>query len=117
MKALILNGVLKEDRSMIKVNELTEEILAEKGYEVESILLHQKKIGECMGCFGCWVKTPGICVIDDYGRKYSFRASGGRSLLARLTGAQIWNKLDILRMKLSKNKRLNKEMIKNDTAR
>lgn len=68
MKALILNGALKEDKSMASINKFTEEILIEQGYEVESILLHEKKIGECIGCFGCWVKSPGVCVIDDYGR-------------------------------------------------
>ncbi|MCR5753318.1 MAG: flavodoxin family protein [Acetatifactor sp.] len=25
----------------------------------------QEKIHNCIGCFGCWVKTPGICVIHD----------------------------------------------------
>lgn len=68
MKALILNGALKEGKSIIEINRHTEEMLDEKGYEVESVLLNEKKIGECLGCFKCWVKTPGICIIDDYGR-------------------------------------------------
>lgn len=68
MKALILDGSLKEDKNMAIVNRSTEEILAKYGYEVESVLLNEKKIGECLGCFGCWIKTPGICVINDYGR-------------------------------------------------
>jgi multimeric flavodoxin WrbA len=68
MKALILNGSLKEDKSMATVNKYIEDILEKEGYEVESVLLHEKKIGPCLGCFGCWVRTPGICVIDDYGR-------------------------------------------------
>lgn len=68
MKALILNGSLKGEESMAKVNEFTEKLLIKKGYEVESVLLHEKEIGGCLGCFGCWVRTPGICVINDYGR-------------------------------------------------
>ncbi|SDY80131.1 NADPH-dependent FMN reductase [Proteiniborus ethanoligenes] len=68
MKALILNGELKEGNSIGIINKLTEEILVEKGYEVKSVLLREKQVGECIGCFGCWVKTPGICIIDDYGR-------------------------------------------------
>lgn len=27
--------------------------------------LNEMKIKSCMGCFGCWVKTPGRCVIRD----------------------------------------------------
>ncbi|NLY44503.1 MAG: flavodoxin family protein [Tissierella sp.] len=68
MKALILNGEIKEENSLTMINKNIEEILAEQGYEVESILLRKKQIGECIGCFGCWIKTPGICVINDYGR-------------------------------------------------
>lgn len=68
MKALILNGEIKEENGLIMINKLIEEILLQQGYEVESILLHEKQIGECLGCFGCWIRTPGICVINDYGR-------------------------------------------------
>jgi hypothetical protein len=27
------------------------------------------KLAHCLGCFGCWLKTPGMCVEDDAGRQ------------------------------------------------
>ena len=33
--------------------------------EVKYIDLSQLNISNCIGCFGCWVKTPGKCVIRD----------------------------------------------------
>lgn len=32
---------------------------------VTMIDLSQLRIGHCVGCFGCWIKTPGRCVIRD----------------------------------------------------
>ena len=29
------------------------------------IIDHTKVIHPCVGCFGCWTKTPGQCVIQD----------------------------------------------------
>lgn len=32
----------------------------------DEILIDSKKINNyCIGCFGCWLKTPGVCVIKD----------------------------------------------------
>ena len=33
--------------------------------EIEWIDLSRLKIAHCVGCFGCWTKTPGRCVIRD----------------------------------------------------
>lgn len=35
------------------------------GAEVEVVALRQKKIRNCIGCFTCWTKTPGICIHKD----------------------------------------------------
>lgn len=29
------------------------------------IICNNKKINCCVGCFGCWIKTPGKCIIKD----------------------------------------------------
>jgi hypothetical protein len=35
------------------------------GTETEVIHLYEKNIQPCRGCFQCWIKTPGRCVIRD----------------------------------------------------
>ena len=36
-----------------------------KGEDNRYIDLSALRIANCVGCFGCWVKTPGRCVIRD----------------------------------------------------
>lgn len=56
--------------------------LAGAGSTATVIDLSQLKIGPCVGCFGCWVKTPGKCVIrDDACRVYPYLAKSTRLLL------------------------------------
>ena len=38
------------------------------GWQVDSLHLSEMDIAPCLGCFGCWIKTPGTCVINDSGR-------------------------------------------------
>jgi multimeric flavodoxin WrbA len=66
MNAVVLDGSIDEaNRSILAT--LTQAI-AESGHTAEVIALREKTIAPCLGCFGCWVKTPGECVIDDDGR-------------------------------------------------
>ncbi len=39
------------------------------------IIKPQEKINHCIGCFGCWVKTPGQCVIRDGFEKTGIKMS------------------------------------------
>lgn len=69
MKALILNGEEVDGLSLKHISKSIKEELRSCDFEVEEILLKEKEISDCLGLFKCWVKTPGICIIDDYGRK------------------------------------------------
>jgi multimeric flavodoxin WrbA len=64
MKATILNGALREGEMELFKEVLTDELDA-RGWEVATIPLREREIGYCVGCFGCWTKTPGVCIIDD----------------------------------------------------
>ncbi len=68
MKATILNGFLVEGETTQSVRKIIESELAGKRWLVDSFVLRDMKIASCLGCFNCWLKTPGICVIDDAGR-------------------------------------------------
>lgn len=35
------------------------------GAEVEVVDLRKKSIKQCIGCFTCWTKTPGVCIHKD----------------------------------------------------
>lgn len=43
--------------------------MAGKGHHLEEIVLRDKSMSRCSGCFGCWVKRPGLCVYEDDGIK------------------------------------------------
>jgi len=74
MKAVIFNGASEEDPVINAVETSLINLLTANGWEIEPIRLREKQIAGCLGCFGCWVKTPGICVIDDYGREATKKA-------------------------------------------
>ena len=66
MKALILDGTKSSNNESIKIFDLMLEELKNLNWEVISIVLEDKNIAYCTGCFGCWVQTPGECVIKDF---------------------------------------------------
>jgi multimeric flavodoxin WrbA len=74
MKAVIFNGTVEDDESIKAIEAELVGQLAKAGWTVERIELRRTRIAGCLGCFDCWVKTPGICVIDDFGRETAKKA-------------------------------------------
>jgi multimeric flavodoxin WrbA len=62
VKALVLDSVIP---IAPEIGAQVETILSKKGFDVEHIDIAQADIAYCRGCFDCWVKTPGECVIGD----------------------------------------------------
>jgi len=73
MRALILNGEELDGITLEQFSKTISKELQTNDFEVEEILLKEKEIADCLGCFDCWVKTPGICIIDDYSRDAAAR--------------------------------------------
>lgn len=40
-------------------------ILETRGHTVSTYTLRDMKIHDCVGCYVCWTRTPGICVFKD----------------------------------------------------
>ena len=70
MKYLVLNGNLYRDRK--EMDQYIDRLLAgikSAGHEVQALVLRDMKIKPCTGCFSCWVKNPGDCIIQDDGNE------------------------------------------------
>lgn len=67
MKILVLNGSPKGERSnTLKLSEAFLEGLSTNGdHSIDRVTIKDCNIEPCRGCFVCWTKTPGQCVIKD----------------------------------------------------
>jgi multimeric flavodoxin WrbA len=43
--------------------------LGRRGHTVDHLSLPQLKLSDCIGCWSCWVKTPGLCALRDDGAR------------------------------------------------
>ena len=59
--------LLVNTTSDTSVSEEIKRLAKEAGKDIKVIEVADKKIGNCIGCNYCWLKTPGECTVkDDY---------------------------------------------------
>jgi multimeric flavodoxin WrbA/putative sterol carrier protein len=66
-KVLVLNSSPRtgnQSKTELMLNALSEG-MREGNAEVEVVHLRTKDVKNCIGCYTCWTKTPGVCVIKD----------------------------------------------------
>ncbi|WP_027400201.1 flavodoxin family protein [Anaerovorax odorimutans] len=66
MKILILNGNSKTEYMDFEnyINEL-KSFLEQKDNDVKIINIRNYQLHDCIGCYQCWLKTPGHCCFHD----------------------------------------------------
>lgn len=64
MNALILTDGEYKTEEYDELIKLTKKLLEGKNYK-SRILEIDRGLRSCKGCFGCWIKKPGECVIND----------------------------------------------------
>lgn len=67
MKILVLNGSPKKSNSntMKLTNKFLEGLNSINKNSVNILNINELRISSCKGCFNCWTRTPGKCVIND----------------------------------------------------
>lgn len=71
MKILVIGDNSKDDTIGEDIKEKLFNLLKERNDQYIHYDVNKENLKHCIGCFGCWLKTPGICVFDDIGRKIS----------------------------------------------
>ncbi len=67
-KAILLDGSHAGEGTGARVSAALTAHLHSRGWDVEHVLLRDRKIGNCAGGFSCWIRTPGVCNVDDDNR-------------------------------------------------
>ncbi|MDF1862269.1 MAG: hypothetical protein P1U87_18780 [Verrucomicrobiales bacterium] len=60
MRVVVVDG--RRDEEPCAVWDILLDELENRGAEFRIFRLRELKMGSCIGCFGCWLKTPGECV-------------------------------------------------------
>ncbi|MBE7384830.1 MAG: flavodoxin family protein [Leptolyngbya sp. SIO1E4] len=66
---VLLDGTGTSDADLSPVSDMLMNELHSSGATVQNYSLRDIKMGSCVGCFGCWIKTPGVCLETDSGRE------------------------------------------------
>jgi multimeric flavodoxin WrbA len=67
-RTVVLDGTTGSDKGQARVAATLREVASRGGGTVEAFTLRDERIAHCIGCFGCWLETPGLCRSADRGQ-------------------------------------------------
>jgi multimeric flavodoxin WrbA len=62
---MLLDGRRSSDDDLSPMMAILTEVLTQGRAEVQTFSLSEMKLAHCIGCFDCWLKTPGVCVYGE----------------------------------------------------
>jgi multimeric flavodoxin WrbA len=65
MKTLILCDRESTEYNSLDLCSQVKAAVVKAGSDVNTVVLNGDEIRPCLGCFKCWVKTPGLCIMAD----------------------------------------------------
>ena len=65
MKAYIISDGEYETTIYKMLSRQVATFFEERGFEIERKIIQKGELHFCLGCYSCWTKKPGECVIDD----------------------------------------------------
>jgi multimeric flavodoxin WrbA len=68
-KIALLDGRNAGDGDLAPAYGVLSDLLKQAAAEVRTFPLRELKLTHCIGCFGCWLETPGVCRFRDAGRE------------------------------------------------
>ena len=68
-KIALLDGRQTGDEDLAPASAVLSDLLEQAAAEVRTFSLRELKLTHCIGCFGCWLETPGLCRFRDAGRE------------------------------------------------
>jgi multimeric flavodoxin WrbA len=60
-KVVLLDGRPSGNEDLTPTLAILTDVLKQRGAQVQVLSLRELKLAHCIGCFGCWLETPGIC--------------------------------------------------------
>jgi len=65
LKGVLLDGDIDGKGEVNRIGQLLRNELETAQCEMNVFELRKMEIAPCQGCFGCWCRTPGKCLIED----------------------------------------------------
>ena len=64
-RILVLDGLETNNGTYQGIRDNLKAVFTNQGDTIQLVPLEEKKLAHCIGCFDCWLKTPGLCFIKD----------------------------------------------------